>query len=383
MRKNIVIALACLLLWPFLANGTGKDKDKDKDKGKSLNEIRVLIAVIDKPVTIDGQGLKIKSKWDLGDKKDLSQILLVPEGGKLKVNDKEVKDTVRISSDNPINVNGKAYRGILTINKNGDNYILVNKLGLDDYLGGVVKNEMSSKWPPEALKAQTVLARTYAVKKILAPRTEFYDLVATVDDQVYSGMGLEDPASDQAIKETAGEVLYFGPDVAEVYYHSCCGGSTEPVEYVWGGSPRPYLGSVKCPYCQDCPNYFWRYPLEGAISPSELAKKLGYDGEEVSDMTIKEMSPGQRVTKLAVKFKSGVNAEISGNDFRVRLGRDVVKSTLFRPVHLPAGFVVFGSGSGHGAGLCQYGAKGMAEQDKGYKEILGYYFPGTELKKIY
>ena len=170
--------------------------------------------------------------------------------------------------------------------------------------------------------------------------------------------------------------------LADVYYHSCCGGQTEAAEYVWGEG-RPYLQSVKCNNCEECPYYFWKFPDTGAVSPEDLAAKLGYQGEAVEDIVISEISPSQRALKLQVKFKGGHTAEISGKDFRLRLGRDGLRSTFFKIQKAPDGFIFFGSGSGHGVGLCQWGAKGLASQGKNYREILEYYYPGTEIKKIY
>lgn len=347
---------------------------------KSEREIRVLIGEINQPAMIECRELKLHSKW-----KNLSlsgKVQIEPLDGKLWVQGKDLGTSLKITGQGPIAVNGKNYHGGIQIEKAAGDFLLINVLELEDYLAGVVKNEMSVKWPMEALKAQTVLARTYALGRIKNPRTEYYDLFSTVEDQVYSGMEAEDEASWRAIKDTRGEVLFYRGEPAQVYYHSCCGGWTEPVEYVWGGSGKSYLGSVKCETCQDCPYYFWRYPEKSALSGQDLASRLGYQGEAVSEVRVSELSPGQRALKLELKFQSGYKTEISGGDFRVRLGRDVIRSTLFKVEKATEGFIVFGSGSGHGVGLCQWGAKGMAEAGKNYQEILEHYFPGTEIRKV-
>jgi stage II sporulation protein D len=375
MTKEKLISL-CLVLPLFLLISA-------EPKERSCREIRVLVGTIDQAISIEGAGLKMASGGRKKPSGPSQKIDLELKNGKLLLKGKDIGPSVKITADGPISIKGKSYAGSISLQKSGDKFVIVNYLDLEDYLQGVVKNEMSAKWPMEALKSQTVLARTYAAQKIQKPRTDFYDLAATVDDQVYSGYGDKDPAIDQAIKETSGEVLYFESGLAEVFYHSCCGGQTEAAEYVWAAVGRPYLKSIKCAFCQECPYYFWRFPEKGSANGALFAGELGYDGEEVEDMTVKELSPSNHVLKVTVKFKGGHTTEISGSDFRVRMGRDGVRSTLFKVQKEPDGFVIFGSGSGHGVGLCQWGARGMADQNKTYREILDFYFPGTTIKKIY
>jgi stage II sporulation protein D len=351
--------------------------------GRSSREVRVLLASVDQPVSLEGSGLKLFAGAKKKPAKSEDKIDLEFKSGKIYLKGKDLGPELRISADGPIKFMGKSYEGSFQVLKSGAKFLVVNQLDIDDYLEGVVKNEMSPKWPIEALKSQTVLARTYAAQKIQKPRTEFYDLAATVDDQVYGGMSDLDPAIDQAIKDTSGEVLFFESCLAEVFYHSCCGGQTEAAEYVWAGVGKPYLKSVKCDFCQECPAYFWRFPETGAMSGTLLAAELGYEGEDIEYMNVSEQSPSGHALKVKVKFKGGHATEIAGGDFRLRLGRGGVRSTLFKIQKEPGGFVIFGSGSGHGVGLCQWGAKGMAEQGKNYREILDFYFPGTTVKKLY
>ena len=350
--------------------------------GRSPREIRVLLGEAGQTIIFEGPGLKAQSS-----RRKISapsgKIEMSVSNGRLLCKGKELGASVKVSASGPVSLNGKSYPGVVRIEKSGDKFLLVNILDVESYLEGVVRNEMSVKWPLEALKAQTVLARTYALKKLAQPRAEKYDLLSSVEDQVYTGFAERDPQSQQAIKETEGEVLYYRSDLAEVFYHSCCGGRTESAEYVWTGVGRPYLQSIKCEHCQECPYFFWRYPETGAISGEELASRLGYQGEVLEEISIIESSPGQRVLKLKARFRGGHTEEIAGRDFRLRLGRESVRSTFFQVQKIPAGFVILGSGSGHGVGLCQWGARGMALEGKNYREILEYYFPGTEPKKIY
>jgi len=350
--------------------------------GDSPKQVRVLLGHLGQSAVIEGEGLKIQSPRRKYSRPG-SKIELTARNGRLWYKGKELGSWAKITGKDAVTVNGGAYPGMIRIEKNADKFLVINYLGLEDYLQGVVKNEMSSKWPMEALKAQTVLARTYALKKIEQPRSEKYDLVATVEDQVYSGAAAQDPSTAQAIEATRGEVLYYNGVLAEVFYHSCCGGRTEAAEFVWNGHGTTYLQPVKCESCQECPYYFWRFPETGVISPEELAAKLGYQGESVEEVAVSELSPSLRALKLKVRFKGGYTTEIAGGDFRLRLGREGVRSNFFKVQNARDGFVFYGSGSGHGVGLCQWGARGLAEQGESYREILKYYFPGTEVKKIY
>ena len=216
-------------------------------------------------------------------------------------------------------VNGKSYPGVIEIVKDSDRLLLVNEVDIEDYLEGVIKNEMSVKWPIEALKAQTVLARTYALRKRDQPRADSYDLAATVDDQVYLGWGDKDPASQRAIKETEGEVVYYNDAPAEFFTIPVAAARPSPRNMSGAAFPSPDLQSVKCGTCEQCPYYFWRFPDTGTVSPEDLATKLGYQGEAVDEVSISESSPSQRALKLKVSFQGGHNTEITGADFRVRL----------------------------------------------------------------
>ena len=351
-------------------------------KASERQQIRVLLGDFSPPVLISGKGLKISS----GVRKATiytGKIQVLVKKDELLIKEKRYSLPVRVKGSGVISLGEGTYRGELKLFAWQGKVRVVNILRVEDYLAGVIKNEMNPSWPLEALKAQAVLARTYALHKIKNPRSREFDLYADVRDQVYQGVRAEDERAWKAINQTRGEVLFYQRNLAEVFYHSCCGGRTEAVEYVWGGQGKPYLISVACGYCQECPYYFWRYPEQGVIGSRELADALGYNGEEVEQIELVEKSPSGRVLKLRVRFKAGFEVIISGNDFRTRLGRDFVRSTLFRIEPEAGGWVIFGSGSGHGVGLCQWGARGMAEQGKNYQEILRYYFPGTRIRKAY
>jgi stage II sporulation protein D len=206
-------------------------------------------------------------------------------------------------------------------------------------------------------------------------------MTGTHIDQVYTGAAVEDRASFSAVKKTLGEVLLYKGSPALTLYHSNAGGVTELAKNVWGAN-EPYLRSVKSRHDKGAPNFKW----ELALSKANLGEKLraaGYEiGKPVSIKVRKKTKTG-RIRLLSIKDKSGIVITMKGEDLRRALGYASLRSTLFRVAQRRKGFVFKGRGSGHGVGLSQWGAKGMADSGASYKRILRHYYAGTTLKKIY
>jgi stage II sporulation protein D len=273
-------------------------------------------------------------------------------------------------------LNSRPYRGSLSIIVDSGLLTVINTLGLEAYLFGLINHEISSKWPLEAVKAQAIAARTYAYFKLGVNKDRPYHLESTVIDQVYGGSSAEDDRARRAVTETRGEMLYYGSDLARTFYHSSCGGKTEPAENVWG-SEFPYLKSVDDEFCTDAPHYFWSYETTFDSLLAALEKN-GYVARESQEISILERSESGRVLNVSLAGEI-----LSGNKFRQLIGYGLIKSTMF-DLEINNGSVIFsGSGSGHGVGMCQWGAKGMAEEDHSYSQILDHYYPGTTLKKTY
>jgi stage II sporulation protein D (peptidoglycan lytic transglycosylase) len=243
----------------------------------------------------------------------------------------------------------------------------------------VVHCEISSQWPWEAVKAQAVVARTYATFQRGNRTAELYDVDSGVSDQVYEGVGKEDLQSRKAVAETEGElVLYQGRPIFAVY-HSCCGGETESPEYLWPGS-FPYLKTIACQFCADSPHFLWNYSIDSERLRRTL-KRAKFLGSEVLGIEIAGRSESRRVLQLTVTSESG-QVEISGKDFRRLLGYDFLRSTNFLIQKRDGGYLFSGLGWGHGVGLCQWGAKGMAENRMDYRSILKYYYQNVEVGRI-
>lgn len=283
------------------------------------------------------------------------------------------------SDDELIKINNKPYRGKVLLSKEDDNLIVINRVFFEKYLYGVLPAEVSPKWHKEVLKSQAVAARSFALYNKLKTKN-LYDLSDCVFSQVYSGYSSETKETNNAIDETAGEILVFNNEVIQAFFHANSGGKTEAAEDVWGGKLE-YLKSIDDPYSIDQKNYKWSF----AISFKELTAKLIKNNivtDNIYDIKILNRTKSGRIEKIKIyTFKE--NVEIKGNNFRNYIGVDKIKSTNFS-LQIKSDKVYFdGFGYGHGVGMSQEGAKKMAETGKNYRDILYFYYRGTNIKKIY
>ena len=199
----------------------------------------------------------------------------------------------------PLRLDDDAYRGALLVHRRGGRLTIVNKLPLDRYLRGVVPWEMPDDWHPEALRAQAVVARSYALAT-LKPRT-LYDLYADTRSQVYGGVRAEAASTNRAIGSTAGKVLYWNGRVATTFYHSTSGGQTLSVAEAWPrATPVPYLVSVADPHDGLSKYHRWG-PFR--LTPAEVGRKLGL--RTVRDLLVAR-GPSGRVTEVKLKVGDGV-----------------------------------------------------------------------------
>lgn len=279
---------------------------------------------------------------------------------------------LRITAAGPIKVNTKSYRGVLELSASNGVLLVINELPLEDYLVGVINSEISSTWPMESVKAQAVIARTYAVAKRIERHGSPYHLEATVMDQVYSGSDLEDSRAARGVHETAGQVLTYHGKPIQAFYHATCGGKTEDSSHVWGAA-LPYLKGVDCQYCALGNSNTW----EQTLSLSRLETALKVAG--LTDIRLGPRNSRGRLKTILLSTSRGT-VTMPATKFRMAVGSTVIKSTNFT-VRVDDGSAYFsGSGYGHGVGLCQWGAKQRALDGFSYSEILSYYYPGTELR---
>ena len=215
-------------------------------------------------------------------------------------------------------LDGRPYRGQLEVAVVAGKLRVVNVVGLEAYVAGVVPDEVPSAWPAEALKAQAVVARSYA---LASRRTGPFDLYADVRSQVYGGVRAEEPATTTAVGETSGQVLLYGGKVAQTFFFSTSGGRTASAADTWSGEPVPYLVSVADPYDSASPHHSWG-PV--AFTAPALAKKLGVKGTILDVRTT--VNASQRVDLVTVVTEAG-ETEVRGDDVRTKLG---LRSTWFR-----------------------------------------------------
>jgi len=281
---------------------------------------------------------------------------------------------------NKISLNKREYRGALLIKSENFSLDVINILDIEDYIRGTIKYEISPRWPEDAVKAHIVAARTYALFQMRNKKNGDFYLESSVLSQVYGGCSGEDTVADALVDETRGEYIDYEGNIIEGFYHACCGGYTEDVLNVWG-IQRSYLHRTRCPFCKESPHYYWEKKFSFNQIQSIL-KKNGIDLTGIIEIRVKEKSSTDRVLNLEIRHQKG-RLHISGTDFRRFLGYNDLPSTLFTIHQRNRGEIIFkGRGWGHGVGMCQWGARGMALLGYNYREILKFYYPGTEIKKL-
>lgn len=268
---------------------------------------------------------------------------------------------------------GVRYSGKIEVWKGKKGLYVVNELPLEEYVESVVAAEVGTDWEIEALKAQAVIARTYAVykKNKISIQEPIYHLTSSVLHQVYNGNNSNFQITS-AVLATEGEILTYNGEPIEALYHSTCGGRTENPEEVFG-KKIPYMRSVES-RCDLSPYWIW----ERKIPLSEIEKALKL--KRIKGLEIKSRTSTGRAMQILIRSDQG-DIMIKATDLRRSLGWSKLPSTFFE-VKKNGNSVIFeGRGYGHGVGLCQWGALQMAREGKTYREILSFFYPGTEIRR--
>jgi len=258
-------------------------------------------------------------------------------------------------------------------------------LSLEDYVLGVLSVEAAVEDEPEALKAQAIVSRTYALKNLRRHESEGFDLCSNTHCQQYvSGEGLVSENLRRAVTDTKGEVLLeSGGKLAETYFHAACGGITANIVSLWGAPGPSYLRGVRDDYCATMPNHDWTDEIPAA----KLARALASDplmdaGKTIHDIVVTKRDPTGRAELISIE--GARRRQVRGWDFKLIVGRalgwNLLKSSRFSVERRGAVFVFHGSGFGHGLGLCQSGAHVMARRGASCEQVLDHYFPGTTRK---
>ncbi|MBD2202125.1 SpoIID/LytB domain-containing protein [Calothrix sp. FACHB-1219] len=266
------------------------------------------------------------------------------------------------------------YRGRTLVVPTDKGLTAVNWVDTEEYLYSVIGGEMDSRWPQEALKAQAIAARTYALYEREKQRSNpIFDLGDTPDRwQIYKGVSSESPGTYAAVDATAGQVLTYNNKIILSVFHACSGGHTENVEDVWQ-SKEPYLRAVQ-DYDQNIKECNW----VRSFTPGEIGSMISGVGN-VKDMIPEERSPFQSVKALRIIGDRGTKV-LKGEQVRTALR---LKSTRFNVSKGADGsFILQGLGFGHGIGMSQWGAYNLARQGANHLQILGHYYQGVALTPI-
>lgn len=325
------------------------------------------------------EGVSISSRDKIKVSEEKGRYKFIPAGKRVMIRPESVGRPLYVESWNePLMVNDARYRGTISLHNIAGSLYVINSLKLNEYLYGVVPVEMPADWPLEAVKAQAIAARTYALYHIFKQKNMLFDLDATTSSQVYKGMDVEKVASNRAVDETRSLVILFEDEPIVSFFHSTCGGKTVDDRYVWQGSDLPYLKSVRCGYCSASPNYSWDYTL----NVFEIKRALNRRYPEIRTVDMISLKKNQgRVSNVVVRHSHGM-ANMSGNDFRLLISPEKIKSLAFDVEKRGRTLNISGRGWGHGVGLCQWGARGMAESGKNFKEILLHYYRNVSIKSI-
>lgn len=371
MKK--ILLLAIFLVFLPLNIFAKEDYDKiDIKVGKSLSageSLKVKSKSNLKVVTSDEQVINNTNNKEINIKFDGKNINL--NGKNFKLNNFPQNGAFLISSESPIYVDKikRNYGGAISFRVNNKKLDIVNRVEMDEYLKGVLPKEMSPSFPMESLKAQALCSRSFAINNYNKFIKNGYNLDDTTRSQVYYGKDVEEKTTNKAVEETIGQVIKYDGKVAETIFCASSGGYTVASSEAWGGNSVPYLISKEDPYSV----HPWKYELKN----SDL-KKLNLT--DVFSVSL-DYNNSNRVNNLTFSTSKG-DVKIKATDFRKKIGNTIIKSTLFDVNVIGNKVFVSGKGYGHGVGMSQYGAVEMAKKGSNYKDIIGFYFPGTNIEKI-
>ncbi|HAN05301.1 MAG TPA: hypothetical protein DCW72_00205 [Elusimicrobia bacterium] len=303
-----------------------------------------------------------------------------PRSGGIAVAGQELSSPVKLlaaAGPERIRLGKHLYKGDIILHANQDGRLdIIEDLSLEDYLYGVLPAEMSPDWPLEALKAQAVASRTYAMRYINPAKP--YDVTNGVETQVYNGTSRINPRIIEAVDSTRGEVLKYKGSLVRAYFHAACGGHTASAKAAWGETVTKPLYGVADPFCKPSRHSRWEYFL----SAKELLKFIQAQSStalKVAGLKIHQKDRSGRALSLRVATDQGYKT-VQASEMRKRFGTFEFRSTFLTSIRaVSGGYEISGRGWGHGVGMCQEGAKYMAYKGRGYTRILRHYYPGASI----
>ncbi len=309
--------------------------------------------------------------------------------GGLKVGDLWVEGPLwLVDQSGVITIEGVRYRGYCVVYPQDDRLLVVNHVGLKDYVASVLGGEISPSWPRESIRAHAVATKSYVCFMMEHPRAKEYDVFATVMDQVYHGTRSDYPETRSAVQYTWDDFLYTSDGrLVKSFYSSNCGGHTAWSEGLFPEGNEVPLSGVPDSYCAGAPNSSWVASLSGDSVAQKMSKHYPEFKAPIKSWKVVDRRRSGRIKKVEVVDNSGRQYVFSGANCRRWLGARSLKSQMvdFTPEYSRSGalsrLVMRGKGWGHGVGLCQWGCKGAAEKGLSYKAILQHYYPGCRLAR--
>jgi len=351
-----------------------------------------------------------------------SGVLIESLSGILSVNEKRFREQIVVYPKELLSPYDESVR-------TNSQCLVVNHIDLEKYLESVVNGEFNSQWAEAAVEAQIIAARTYALYQMREMRKDIgrvYDVESTQKDQVYLGLDQADAKATELVNKTRGIILTpktsKNLDPIKAFYHASCGGKTLLPEQVWGAKFPGFTKRVTCPFCAGSPTYSWDYHMTYSEVQSKIARGLAADpsGRKawpdayldnpkrwfLVDVRTKykdvEETPEHSFRSIAHADDSDVRASdilfdfvdrtqikhrltVKMNSYTARNWLDAgkLKSTWFSLDSVGRSVVFHGKGSGHGVGMCQWGAKKMGEKGFTRDQILSYYYPGVKIARIW
>jgi stage II sporulation protein D len=357
---------------------------------EAADEIRVAIIEETRAVEVGGGPMVIR---DLGGRPltvdTPTWLRALPVRGGVEVRRRQTGEVsvlratgVRLSSADGggLRMNGRVYPGTIELATVTGGVAVVNEVPFEEYVAGSVKAEAGDQMPIEMLKAQAIVARTYAAYQRQLNASKLYHIIASTANQQYAGRVSADSPAWTAVRETQGQILLLRGTLFPAFYHTDSGGYTEDPRAVFAALNMPAIKPVRVEFPSTSPFREWRLALP-LSQIGALLSKGGVSVGRVVGLEVVERSTSLRVAQIAVRGAAG-SVVLRGNELRRLIGYDTLKSTLFS-VAVAEPMVYFaGRGYGHGVGLDQASAKTMAELGYDARQIVDYYYPGVTLGRL-
>ena len=427
MRKTLIIGMAgAVACASALPRGGGESVIDDNDQ-----PVRIALSTSDESAKVGGTGswrIYNRNSADMVVKgSDDATMKIEPRGGEMVIIRADGSPTARkagpllVRATTPgsyVTYEGKRYRGELVVTVNEGALLVVNRLGVESYLRGVVPLEIGDRKPGEeaVVEAQAVAARSYTYVHMSEAGNRGFDMYGSIQDQAYGGVDAEKPMSDAAVASTRDMVIKYAGKIINTPYHSTCGGRTATVREVWWRQQdQPYLQPVsdQIPgtnsyYCDPSPRFKWTATFDQAQLRNSLEKYLATVTPAVepavnppastprttlgriTGIRVEGRTASDRVSAVSIQTERG-NYVVRGNDIRFVLrppSGGLLSSTYFTVETTSDGagaigsLVVRGGGYGHGIGMCQWGAIGRARAGQDYRTILTTYYRGTTVSRV-